>query len=128
MNTRTLDLDAKILYIEDSQSIAGATLSLFKGSKANIQHVNCVKDMRQAFTESKFDLVITDYYLKNNETGNDVISFIRQSDDIDKVEPPILVVSAESDPKNVLHFSATGQMILSSNLMIMMNYLFGRPT
>ena len=108
MNTRTLDLDAKILYIEDSQSIADATLSLFKNSKAKIQHVNCIKDMRQAFTESTFDLVITDYYLKNKETGDDVIRFIRQSDNLDKAEIPILVVSAESDPKKRTAFLRNG--------------------
>ena len=88
MNTRTLDLDAKILYIEDSQSIAGATIALFKSSKAQIQHVACLKDMQQAFTETKFDLVISDFYLKNKETGDDVIEFIRNFDDEARAETP----------------------------------------
>ena len=136
MNTRTLDLAAKILYIEDSQSIADATLSLFKSSKAKIQHVNCVKDMKQAFTESKFDLVITDYYLKNKETGDDVINFVRRSDDADKSEIPILVVSAESDPKKRTAFLRNGandfiikpydndELLVRSSNLIASNRLF----
>ena len=68
MNTRTLDLDAKILYIEDSQSIASATIAVFKSSKTHVQHATCLKDIRQAFTETKIVLVITDNSLKNHET------------------------------------------------------------
>ena len=108
LNTRTLDLDANILYIEDSQSIAGTTIAIFKGSKAHIHHVTCLKDMRQAFTEKKYDLVITDYYLKNKETGDDVIEFVRNFDGADRAEIPILVVSAESDPKKRTAFLRNG--------------------
>lgn len=108
LNTRTLNLDANILYIEDSKSIAGATIALFKNNKANIQHVTCIKDMQHAFTETEFDIVITDYYLKNKETGDDVIDFVRNFADGDKSETPILVVSAENDPTKRTSFLRNG--------------------
>lgn len=41
--------------------------------------------------------MITDYYLKDQETGDDLISFVRSFNDSNKSRIPILVVSSESD-------------------------------
>lgn len=97
VNNNTLDLAANILYIEDSKSVAGATVELFKNKNSRIQHVSDIDSMQSAFCEHSFDLVITDYYLKNDETGDDVISFVREYDDQDRSNTPILVVSSESN-------------------------------
>ena len=64
--------------------------------------------MRQAFTETKFDLVISNFYLKNKETGDDVIEFIRNFDDEAREKTPILIVSGESDPKKRTAFLRNG--------------------
>lgn len=108
LNTRTLDLNANILYIEDSLSVAGATVALFKSNKANILHVTNVNEMEKTFAESDIDLVITDFYLNDKETGDDVIKVVRNFNDADKSETPILVVSGESKPKKRTSFLRNG--------------------
>lgn len=108
VNSRTLNLKGKILFIEDQQSVAQATVSLFKKYQSEVDHVNNVEDAKQQFTINDYDLVITDYYLKNNETGDDVINLVRDFDDIDKSDIPILVVSGETDQTKRTMFLRNG--------------------
>ena len=108
VNSRTLGLDANILLIEDTQSVADLVVSLFKANKSSIQHVTQISDMKIAFQENDFDLVISDYYLKGNETGDDVITFVREFDDADKSSTPILVVSGETNQQKRTSFLRNG--------------------
>ena len=108
VNNRTLNLKGKILYIEDQQSVAEATISLFNKYQAEVDHVNNVEDAKQLFTINDYDLVITDYYLKNNETGHDVINLVRDFDDTDKSNIPILIVSGETDKTKRTTFLRNG--------------------
>ena len=108
VNSRTLGLEANILLIEDSQSVADLVVSLFKSNKSAIQHVTQISDMQTAFQENDFDLVITDYYLRGNETGDDVITFVREFDDADKSNTPILVVSGETNQQKRTSFLRNG--------------------
>ena len=108
LNVRALKLEANILFIEDSKSVAGVIISLFKENNASIYHVSHLSEMREIFSEKKFDLVITDYYLHNNETGDDVIEYIRKYDNQDKSSIPILVVSGETDPEKRTSFLRNG--------------------
>lgn len=99
LNNRTLNLKGKILYIEDQKSIANATVSLFESYHATIDHVAGVDKAKEHFEREDYDLVLTDYFLKNKETGDDIIDFVRGFDDIDKSQIPILVLSGEADQK-----------------------------
>ena len=108
LNNRTLDLNGKILYVEDQKSIASAIVSLFKTYQSQVDHVTNLEDVRALFTENSYDLVITDYYLKDNESGDDVIDFVRNFGDIDKAKIPILVVSGEADPTKRTTFLRNG--------------------
>lgn len=64
--------------------------------------------MKSAFQKADFDLVITDYYLQKNETGDDVISYVRDFEDADKANTPILVVTKESNQKKCTSFLRNG--------------------
>ena len=97
LNSRTLNLKGKILYIEDQESVAGSTVALFEGYQADIDHVTNVTDAEKKFIENDYDLVITDYYLKSKETGDEIINLVRDFKDVDKARIPVLVVSSESD-------------------------------
>lgn len=108
LNARILELKADILFIEDSQAIANVISALFSDNKANIHHVSRLSEMQEAFDKQDFDLVITDYYLKDNETGDDVISHIRNIDDQDKASTPILVISGESNQSKRISFLRNG--------------------
>lgn len=108
LNSLILDLEANVLFIEDTQSMADLIVSLFKENKTTIQHVSRLSEMQSAFQETDFDLVITDYYLRDNETGDDVVSYIRNFEDVDKASTPVLVVSGETNHKKRASFLRNG--------------------
>ena len=108
VNNRTLDLKGKILFIEDQKSVADVTIALFNNYQSDVEHVTNLADARNQFTNNDYDLVITDYYLKNSETGDDVINFVRGFDDVDKSQIPILVVSGETDQNKRTTFLRNG--------------------
>ena len=97
LNNRTLNLKGNILYIEDQQSVAAATVALFESYQATIDHVTHLSEVKEKFAANNYDLVITDFYLKNKETGDDVINLVRGFNDSNKSRIPILVVSSETD-------------------------------
>ena len=108
LNNRTLNLKGNILYIEDQKSIALATIALFEGYQANVDHVTNLADAKEKFASKNYDLVITDYYLDDNETGDDIIHFVRSFYHSDKARIPILVVSGETDQTKRTAFLRNG--------------------
>lgn len=108
LNNRTLNLKGQILYIEDQKSVAAATVALFENYQADVEHVPNLSEAKEKFTAKNFDLVITDYYLDNNETGDEIIQFVRNFNDVDKARIPILVVSGEADQKRRTSFLRNG--------------------
>ena len=108
LNSRILDLEANILLVEDSLSIANVMIRLFKKNKSTIHHVSTLSKMQEYFTENNYDLVITDYYLQKNESGDDVISYIRKLDKKDKSSVPILVISGETNQGKRVSFLRNG--------------------
>ena len=108
INNRTLDLQGDILYIEDQEVEATVTMSLFKNYGVQIKHVYTVGEAKKAFIENQYDLVITDYYLANNETGDEIITFVRKCQDAEKMNTPILVVTGEADQNKRITFLRNG--------------------
>jgi len=108
LNSRILELEANILFIEDSKSIADVISSLFRENKATVHHVSRISEMQSAFNDNNFDLVVTDYHLHDNETGDDVISYVRNIDNDEKASTPILVVSGETNQAKRISFLRNG--------------------
>lgn len=108
VNSRTIDLKARILYVEDTKSVAARTSALLRGYQATVKHVLDVASAIEEFQQQEFDLIITDYYLGDDETGDDLISYVRGFEDFDKAEIPILVLSAESNQSKRISFLRNG--------------------
>lgn len=108
INRKMVDLDARILFVEDAESVAEVTKQLLTEHNGRVEHVSDVAGMQQAFEQEVFDLVITDYYLANNETGDDVIEYVRDHQSSEKAQIPILVVSSESNKEKRVAFLRNG--------------------
>ncbi len=108
VNNRTIDLKARILYIEDNKSVADLTSTLLRGYRATVKHVLDVASAIEAFQQQEFDLIITDYYLDGDGTGDDLISYVRDYEDFDKARIPILVLSMESNQSKRTSFLRNG--------------------
>ena len=108
LNNRTLNLKGNILYIEDQKSVAAATVALFESYQASVDHVTNLAAAKEKFTTKSYDLVITDFYLDDNETGDDIIHFVRSFNNPDKARIPILVVSGETDQTKRTAFLRNG--------------------
>lgn len=108
VNNRTLDLRANILYVEDHKASAGKTIALLNSYEANVDHVSNVVDAKEKFSDKNYDLVITDFYLHDKETGDDIIQMVRSINDADKANIPILVVSGETDQTKRTAFLRSG--------------------
>jgi len=108
VNSRTLDLLADILYIEDNQANAEMTTALLKSYSAHVEQVTNVAEAKVKFADKNYDLVVTDFYLQGTETGNEIIDFVRSINDADKANIPILVVSGEADQTKRTAFLRNG--------------------
>ncbi len=108
LNNRTLNLKGRILYIEEQNSVATNTVALFESYQANVDHVATLAQAKEKFNHNDYDLVITDYYLQDNETGEDIVHFVRSDRNIDKARIPILIVTAESDQTKRTAFLRNG--------------------
>lgn len=95
LNNRTLNLKGNILLIQDGQDAAASTAALLENYHAKIDHVTHLSEAKEKFADNNYDLVITDFYLKDKETGDAVINFVRKHDDSNKARIPILVVSPD---------------------------------
>jgi len=108
INNRTIDLQARVLYVEDDLLFAKLTTSLLQRYRAKVEFVPDLSSAIAVFSEQDFDLIITDYYLGNDETGDDLISFVRNFEDSDKARIPILVASSESSQSKRTSFLRNG--------------------
>lgn len=108
LNVRSLSLQANILFVDDSVSSASDVINIFQQNRAIVHHVLNVNEMKKEFSNNEYDLVISDYYLNDDETGDDVIKFIRSHDNTDKSTIPILIISAETNNQKRTSFLRNG--------------------
>ncbi len=108
VNNRTIDLQAKILYVEDDKALVQLTSSLLMGFGASVESATNLTVAMEVFRQQDFDLIITDYYLKGSETGDDLISFVRGFENSDKARTPIIVLSGESNRSKRTSFLRNG--------------------
>ncbi len=56
-----------------------------------------------------FELVLTDYYLKNNETALEILDYVRNDLGLDKIEMPFVIMTGDENTENqkqILHLGA----------------------
>jgi len=108
VNNLTIDLHARILYVEDDRLLAQFVSSLLRRYRANVETVYDLSSAIALFQQQEFDLIITDYYLGNDETGDDLVSFVRGFEDSSKASVPVLVASTESNQSKRVSFLRNG--------------------
>jgi len=99
--------DGQILYVEDSRVVALATRRMLEKYGLKVTHVVSVEDALALVDTAKAqtgtpgaDLILTDVYLKGGLTGKELLEHIRGPYAYSKGHLPILVMTADDNPKN----------------------------
>ena len=98
-------VEGHVLYVEDSRVVAHATKKVMANHGLTVDHVLTITDAIELLgTEKeaveKYDVVLTDYYLKDNETAQWLIEYIREIQQINKIDLPLVVMTGDENEKN----------------------------
>ncbi|MBT5229621.1 MAG: diguanylate cyclase [Methylococcales bacterium] len=97
----------RVLYIEDSPSVAHIMMGYFKKLSLQVTHFENAEQALVNFLEDDFDLVITDVVLDGPMNGVAMVRMIRGQKG-DKSEVPILAVTGSDDPQRRLELFRAG--------------------
>lgn len=98
---------AKVLYVEDSRTVAVATRRMLQARDMDVVHVVSAEEglahlREQAGTEgaSGVDLLLTDVYLKGEMSGRDLLHAVRGELGYSKRRLPVLVMTGDDNRIN----------------------------
>lgn len=99
---RNCGLVGRILYVEDSPTVAAQTIRLMERQGLQVQHTTNAEDALDILLikslgpdrNSGVDIVVTDFYLKGHLTGGDLLHAIRVKLRLSQQEMPVLVITA----------------------------------
>ena len=98
---------ARVLYVEDSRTVALATSRMLKAQQMDVVHVTSVEAALEFLHECVaagnapgVDLVLTDVYLKGELDGGDLVQAIRGEFGWSKRRLPVLVMTGDANPAN----------------------------
>ena len=98
---------ARVLYVEDSRTVALATSRMLKAQEMEVVHVTSVEAALEFLHERVaagegpgVDLVLTDVYLKGELDGGDLVQAIRGEFGWSKRRLPVLVMPGDANPAN----------------------------
>jgi CheY-like chemotaxis protein len=94
-----------VLYVEDSRVVAHATKKVLTNHDLTADHVLTITDAIELLGKDKeaidkYDVILTDYYLKDNETAQWLIEYVREIQNINKIELPMVVMTGDENEKN----------------------------
>ncbi|WP_321322918.1 diguanylate cyclase [Thiomicrorhabdus sp.] len=94
----TLNISARVLYVEDTQSTADFTSHIMKSAGWKVMHVKSGEEAAALLdnTKKSFDIVVTDLVLEGEVSGIGLINLIRQGNERIR-DIPILAVSGWND-------------------------------
>ncbi len=106
-------ISGRILYVEDSRVVAHATRKLLAGHNLDTDHVMTVTDAIEKLPDlatamQDFDVVLTDYYLKDNETAQMLLDHVRNTLGANKAELPFVVMTGDENSGNQKEILSTG--------------------
>ncbi len=104
---RNSSLVGHILFIEDSKTAAAVICKILEKHGLKVTHTDSAehaidlleKQHNDENTINPFDLVITDFYLKGELTGGDLLYAIRTRFHYSQQELPVLVITGNDDQK-----------------------------
>ena len=98
---------ARVLYVEDSRTVALATSRMLKAQQMEVVHVTSVEAALDFLRErvdagegAGVDLVLTDVYLKGELDGGDLVQAIRGRFGWSRRRLPVLVMTGDANPDN----------------------------
>jgi len=89
-------IDARVLYVEDSLSVAKLTIHILETMGLTIDHFTHAEQACEAFQTTNYDLLLTDIFLAGNMSG---VGLVREIRNIEKGKShiPVLAMSAQDD-------------------------------
>ena len=123
---RNSNLVGHVLLIEDSKTAAAVICKIMEKHGLKITHLDSAEkamdllkkefDDKDAF--NPFDLVITDFYLKGELTGGDLLYAIRTRFHYSQQELPVLVITGNDDQKTQVEvFHAGGNDFITKPII-----------
>lgn len=100
---RNACLVGRVLYVEDSRTTTAAITRILERYGLQVVHTPSAERALELLAQSKeaedqrFDLVITDFFLKGALTGGDLLHGIRAKHHYSQQELPVLVLTASED-------------------------------
>ncbi|VAW37448.1 hypothetical protein MNBD_GAMMA01-1137 [hydrothermal vent metagenome] len=100
-----VQVQGHVLYIEDSRVVAHATKKVLTNHGLTADHVLTITDAIKLLGTDKeavvkYDVILTDYYLRDNETAQWLIEYVREIQQINKIELPMVVMTGDENEKN----------------------------
>lgn len=123
---RNASLLGHVLFIEDSKTAAAVICKILEKHGLKVTHTDSAEmamDMLEVQHDNEdipdpFDLVITDFYLKGELTGGDLLYAIRARFHYSQQELPVLVITGNDDQKTQVEvFHAGGNDFVSKPIL-----------
>lgn len=92
----THQLSGRVLYVEDSSTVAHVMLKILRGMKLEVDHFKSAEEAFSEFNKTNYDLIISDIMVEGEMTGMGLFDRIRGIEG-DKSRVPILAVSGMDD-------------------------------
>lgn len=100
---RNSGLIGRILYVEDSRTTAAVVMRMLEKHGLQVEHTPTAERALELLgadaedPERRFDMVVTDFYLKGALTGGDLLHGIRAKHHFSQQELPVLVLTGNDD-------------------------------
>ena len=123
---RNSSLVGHVLFIEDSKTAAAVICKILEKHGLKVTHTDSAeqamnlleKQYSDKHTVEPFDLVITDFYLKGDLTGGDLLYAIRTRFHYSQQELPVLVITGNDDQKTQVEvFHAGGNDFVTKPIL-----------
>ena len=123
---RNASLVGHILFIEDSKTAAAVICKILEKHGLKVTHTDSAETAMNMLElqhgnpdiPDPFDLVITDFYLKGDLTGGDLLYAIRARFHYSQQELPVLVITGNDDQKTQVEvFHAGGNDFVSKPIL-----------
>lgn len=100
-------LSGRVLYVEDSRSIAMKTQALLEGRGLTVDHFVTAEEALQQFQQHPYDLVLTDVVLEGQMSGYSLLRALRALDG-PKGRVPVLALSGFDDAARKIELLRAG--------------------
>jgi two-component system cell cycle response regulator len=104
---RNTGLVGRVLFVEDSMTAAAMTRRIMERHGLKVTHVISAEEALELLqphgemgeVDGDFDIVVTDFYLKDEMTGGDLLHAIRTRYSYSRQEMPVLMITGKDSAK-----------------------------